>query len=52
MSTGMVSGYLQQALGYQAFFVMAICASALPVLTTYFAPFHVDHDEPEVEEAG
>ncbi len=46
MSTGMVSGYLQQAVGYQAFFVIAICASALPIVTTYLAPFHVrDEDD-------
>jgi PAT family beta-lactamase induction signal transducer AmpG len=42
MSTGMVSGYLQQALGYQAFFVAALGASALPIAMTYFAPFYVD----------
>ena len=42
MSTGMVSGYLQQALGYQAFFVAALVASALPIAMTYFAPFYVD----------
>jgi hypothetical protein len=48
----MESGYLQQALGYQAFFVTAICASALPVLTTYFAPFHVESDEPAVDEVA
>jgi PAT family beta-lactamase induction signal transducer AmpG len=51
MSTGMVSGYLQQALGYQAFFVAAICASALPVVTTYLAPFYVDNDEPAIEDS-
>jgi PAT family beta-lactamase induction signal transducer AmpG len=45
MSTGMVSGYLQQALGYQTFFVAAMAASALPIAMTYFAPFYVDAEQ-------
>jgi PAT family beta-lactamase induction signal transducer AmpG len=51
MSSGMASGYLQQALGYQAFFVAAICASILPIATTYFAPFHVETEDPAPQES-
>jgi PAT family beta-lactamase induction signal transducer AmpG len=47
MSTGMVSGVLQQALGYQGFFVAAIAASLLPLVVAWKAPFPVS----DVEEA-
>ena len=45
MSTGMVSGVLQQALGYQGFFVAAIVASLLPLLVAWNAPFPVSEAE-------
>jgi MFS transporter, PAT family, beta-lactamase induction signal transducer AmpG len=45
MSTGMVSGILQQALGYQGFFVAAIAASLLPLVFAWQAPFPVTEAE-------
>jgi len=45
MSTGMVSGVLQQALGYQGFFVAAIGASFLPLVVAWNAPFPVTQAE-------
>jgi PAT family beta-lactamase induction signal transducer AmpG len=41
MSTGMVSGALQEAVGYQWFFVIVILVSALPVFFAWRAPFPV-----------
>jgi PAT family beta-lactamase induction signal transducer AmpG len=41
MSTGMVSGALQEAVGYQSFFVIVIAVSALPLLFAWKAPFPV-----------
>ena len=46
MSTGMVSGVLQQAVGYQGFFVVVLAASVLPLVVAWKAPFPVD-DEAE-----
>jgi PAT family beta-lactamase induction signal transducer AmpG len=45
MSTGMVSGVLQQAVGYQGFFVVVLAASVLPLVVAWNAPFPVA-DEP------
>jgi MFS transporter, PAT family, beta-lactamase induction signal transducer AmpG len=46
MSTGMVSGSLQGALGYQGFFVLVLAASVIPVAVVWKAPFPVrDGDE-------
>jgi MFS transporter, PAT family, beta-lactamase induction signal transducer AmpG len=42
MSTGMVSGVLQQAVGYQGFFVVVLAASVLPLVVAWNAPFPVD----------
>ena len=47
MSTGMVSGVLQQALGYQGFFVIVLAASVLPLLVAWNAPFPVDDSRDE-----
>ena len=41
MSTGMVSGILQQAVGYQAFFIVVLAASVLPLVVAWNAPFPV-----------
>ena len=41
MSTGMASGALQEAVGYQWFFVIVIVASALPLFFAWRAPFAV-----------
>ena len=46
MSTGMVSGVLQQAVGYQGFFIVVLAASVLPLVVAWNAPFPVD-DEAE-----
>lgn len=47
MSTGMVSGVLQQAVGYQTFFVIVLVASVLPLLVAWNAPFPVADVETE-----
>jgi PAT family beta-lactamase induction signal transducer AmpG len=44
MSTGMLSGYVQQALGYRDFFAFVLAASVPPIVFAYFAPFHVEAD--------
>jgi len=41
MSTGMVSGALQEAVGYQSFFVIVVAVSALPLFFAWKAPFPV-----------
>jgi len=41
MSTGMVSGILQQAVGYQGFFLVVLAASVLPLVVAWNAPFPV-----------
>jgi len=41
MSTGMVSGALQEAVGYRSFFVIVIAVSALPLFFAWKAPFPV-----------
>ena len=42
MLTGMVSGKLQEVLGYPSFFAFVLAASAPPVIFAYLAPF-ADH---------
>jgi PAT family beta-lactamase induction signal transducer AmpG len=39
MSTGMASGILQQALGYQRFFIVVLAASVIPLVVAWNAPF-------------
>lgn len=39
MSTGMVSGAIQAALGYQHFFIFVLLASVPPIVIAWFAPF-------------
>jgi PAT family beta-lactamase induction signal transducer AmpG len=51
MSTGMASGILQQALGYQWFFMVALAASVIPVIVAWKAPFPVG-DAPEAKGSG
>jgi len=41
MSTGMVSGVLQEALGYQTFFIVVMAVSVIPLLVAWNAPFPV-----------
>lgn len=38
--TGLVSGYLQTAVGYQTYFVIVLLAAAPSILFTVLAPFH------------
>jgi PAT family beta-lactamase induction signal transducer AmpG len=38
--TGMISGYIQVAVGYQWFFVIVLIAAIPSILATIYAPFH------------
>jgi PAT family beta-lactamase induction signal transducer AmpG len=38
--TGVASGYIQQAVGYQSYFVIVLLAAAPSILFTVLAPFH------------
>ena len=49
MLTGMASGYIQEAVGYQTFFIIVMVVSAVPVIATFFAPFFVQEEEDKVE---
>jgi PAT family beta-lactamase induction signal transducer AmpG len=40
MLTGAVSGYVQQAVGYQWFFIIVLLAAVPSILATIMAPFH------------
>jgi PAT family beta-lactamase induction signal transducer AmpG len=48
MSTGMVSGRLQEAVGYQMFFGIVMAASVVPLYFAWKAPFPVADTEDEV----
>jgi PAT family beta-lactamase induction signal transducer AmpG len=45
MSTGMASGYISEAIGYQRFFIMVVAVSVLPVLAFFFAPFRDEEEQ-------
>jgi hypothetical protein len=47
----MASGILQQAIGYQRFFMVALAASVIPVIVAWKAPFPVG-DAPEAKGSG
>jgi PAT family beta-lactamase induction signal transducer AmpG len=50
MTTGAVSGFLQNAVGYQWFFIIVLAAAGPSLLATWFAPFHhPDSAGPNVE---
>jgi len=49
MLTGMVSGYLQEALGYVAYFWLVMAATIPSLLATWFAPFHHADTAPDEE---
>jgi PAT family beta-lactamase induction signal transducer AmpG len=53
MLTGMVSGKVQEMLGYKTFFICVLVAAVPSILVTLYAPFHhPDSTEPEpVKEA-
>ncbi|SMF08372.1 MFS transporter, PAT family, beta-lactamase induction signal transducer AmpG [Alteromonadaceae bacterium Bs31] len=45
MLTGMVSGALQQMMGYIGYFVFVMAATIPSFIICWFAPFHIKHDE-------
>jgi PAT family beta-lactamase induction signal transducer AmpG len=45
MSTGMVSGVLQEAMGYQSFFLLVLGLSVVPLFFVWRAPFGVAEGE-------
>lgn len=47
MLTGMVSGALQEIMGYIGYFVFVMAATIPSFLICWFAPFHVKHDTEE-----
>ncbi len=47
MATGMVSGALEQALGYKWFFIAIMFASIPSLLVSLLAPFHIDTSKPD-----
>lgn len=47
MITGMVSGAIQESVGYRMFFVIVMIATIPSFIITRFAPFNIKHDEPE-----
>ena len=52
MTTGMVSGFIQKAVGYQTFFVIVLVAAVPSILATLFAPYpHPDGTMREVKKA-
>ncbi len=44
MIPSMLSGYVQEKLGYQHFFIFCLVASVPSVVAAWFAPFHVQDD--------
>jgi MFS transporter, PAT family, beta-lactamase induction signal transducer AmpG len=48
MIPSMLSGIVQEKLGYQHFFVFCLVASIPSVIAAYFAPFHVKDDAPAI----
>ena len=47
MLTGMVSGHLQQAMGYVSYFWLVMAATVPSFIVTWYAPFH--HEEARTE---
>lgn len=50
MITGMVSGAIQEAVGYRWFFVIVMIATIPSFIMTWLAPFNIEHDEAGDEE--
>jgi len=54
MVTGMVSGHLQQAMGYVSYFWLVMAATVPSFIVTWYAPFHHEEQgavaEPDMEE--
>lgn len=47
MVTGMVSGWMQEQMGYVNFFIFVMVATIPSFIVTYIAPFHVDTSQEE-----
>jgi PAT family beta-lactamase induction signal transducer AmpG len=45
MLTGMVSGFLQESVGYKWFFIIACIATIPSFIITWYAPFNVKHEK-------
>lgn len=45
--TGMISGMIQESVGYRTFFMLVLFASVPPVLLACFAPFHQKDPSPD-----
>lgn len=52
MLTGMVSGKLEEWLGYRHFFIFVLVASIIPIVLAWFAPFPHDPDAPAGDHDG
>lgn len=50
MLTGMVSGVLQEAVGFKWFFIIVCIATIPSFIITWFAPFNVDHSKGNTHE--
>jgi MFS transporter, PAT family, beta-lactamase induction signal transducer AmpG len=50
--TGMVSGYLQQAMGYTGYFIFVMVATIPSFIVCWIAPFHVRHEKDVAQEAA
>jgi PAT family beta-lactamase induction signal transducer AmpG len=48
MLTGMVSGHLQQSMGYVSYFWLVMVATVPSFIVTWYAPFH--HEEARTSE--
>jgi len=51
MLSGMACGAIQDAVGYKAYFIIVMIATIPSFVITWFAPFNIQHDEPE-EQGG
>jgi len=50
MVTGVISGHLQEMMGYVGYFVLVMVATIPSFLATWFAPFyHDDGSQPKTE---
>jgi PAT family beta-lactamase induction signal transducer AmpG len=53
MIPSMLSGAIQESLGYQSFFLFCLAASVPSVIAAAFAPFHVrEDDQPAAKHVG
>lgn len=50
MVSGMICGAIQEAVGYQTFFIIVMIATIPSFIITWFAPFHIEHKKDEIPE--